>query len=191
MVFTIKDGKLKSQVLNISYQYTDYVSDQSINRSLNSCFPISNNEQNEWKALITLVNETRESLNGVNELVVDYIKAAYALVWGRGGDADDNTELQTIATSLGWDAPDFMAYIASAEAEISLRNSIDKGIDRGVFGVPTVVTVTGPGVKQGVTAKECRNFCVGQQTNMTHGVPRGIQRLQLYRFSDPNQVTGL
>ena len=74
MVFTIKDGKLKSQVLNISYQYTDYVSDQSINRSLNSCFPISNNEQNEWKALITLVNETRENLNGVNELVVDYIK---------------------------------------------------------------------------------------------------------------------
>ena len=73
------------------------------------------------------------------DMVVDYIKAAYALVWGRGGDADDNTELQTIATSLGWDAPDFMAYIASAEAEISLRNSIDKGIDRGVFGVPTVV----------------------------------------------------
>ena len=74
MVFTIKDGKLKSQVLNISYQYTDFVSNLTISRTLNSCFPISNNEQDEWKALITLVNETKESLNAVNDLVVDYIK---------------------------------------------------------------------------------------------------------------------
>jgi len=74
MVFTIKEGKLKSQVLNISYQYTDFVSDRTISRTLNSCFPISNNEQEEWKTLITLVNETRESLSGVNDLVVAYIK---------------------------------------------------------------------------------------------------------------------
>ncbi len=70
---------------------------------------------------------------------VDYIKAAYALVWGRGGNADDDSELQTIATSLGWDAPDFMAYIASSEASSALSNSIEKAIDSGVFGVPTVV----------------------------------------------------
>jgi hypothetical protein len=74
MVFTIKDGRMKSQILNLSYQYTDFISDRSISRSLNSCFPISNNEQEEWKALIILVNKTRESLNGVNDLVVAYIK---------------------------------------------------------------------------------------------------------------------
>lgn len=74
MVFTIREGKMKSQIINISYQYTDFVSDRSISRTLNSCFPISNNEQEEWKALITLVNETRESLSGVNDLVVAYIK---------------------------------------------------------------------------------------------------------------------
>lgn len=70
---------------------------------------------------------------------VDYIKAAYALVWGRGGDADDDSELRAIATSLGWDVADFMAYIASTEAESCFGNSIEKAIDNGVFGVPTVV----------------------------------------------------
>lgn len=74
MVFTIKDGKMKSQIINISFQYTDFVSDRSISRTLNSCFPISINEQEEWKALITLANETKESLNIVNDLVVAYIK---------------------------------------------------------------------------------------------------------------------
>jgi hypothetical protein len=74
MVFTIKDGKLRNQVLNISYQYTDFISDRTVSRTLNSCFPISSNEQDEWKAIITLVNETRESLNVVNDLLVAYIK---------------------------------------------------------------------------------------------------------------------
>ena len=74
MVFTITDEKLKSQVVNISYQYTDFVSDRTISRALNSCFPISSNEKEEWKALITLVNETKSSLDAVNDLVVAYIK---------------------------------------------------------------------------------------------------------------------
>lgn len=74
MVVTMKEGKMKSQIVNISYQYTDFVSDRSISRTLNSCFPISNNEQDEWKALITLVNETKASLNAVNDLVVAYIQ---------------------------------------------------------------------------------------------------------------------
>jgi len=74
MVFTIKDGRLKSQVLDISYQYTDFVSDRTISRTLNSCFPISNNEQEEWKAIITLVNETKESLDAMIALLVDYIE---------------------------------------------------------------------------------------------------------------------
>lgn len=74
MVFTIREGKMKSQIVNISYQYTDFVSDRTISRTLNTCFPISNSEQEEWKALIILVNETRESLDAVNNLVVDYIK---------------------------------------------------------------------------------------------------------------------
>lgn len=72
------------------------------------------------------------------DMPVEYIKAAYALVWGRGGDADDSEELQAIASSLGWDVQDFMCYIRSAEAEQSFRCSIENAIDKGVFGVPTV-----------------------------------------------------
>lgn len=74
MVFTIREGKMKSEIVNISYQYTDFVSDRTISMTLNSCFPISNNEQEEWKAMITLVNETRSSLNAVNDLLLAYIK---------------------------------------------------------------------------------------------------------------------
>lgn len=73
------------------------------------------------------------------DMPVDYIKSAYALVWGRGGDADDDSELRAIATSLDWNTSDFMAYIASSEAENCLENSIENAIDKGVFGVPTVV----------------------------------------------------
>lgn len=74
MVFTIKEGDMRSQVLNISYQYTDFLTDRSISRTLNSCFPISNNEEDEWKAVITLVNETKQSLEIMIALLVDYIK---------------------------------------------------------------------------------------------------------------------
>ena len=74
MVFTIKDGKMKSQVLNLSYEYTDFVNDWTISRTLDSCFPISNNEQDEWKAIITLVNETTKNLDGMIDLLVGYIR---------------------------------------------------------------------------------------------------------------------
>lgn len=74
MVFTIKDGKMKSHIMNISYEYTDPIGDRTISRTLDSCFPISSNEQDEWKATITLVNETRESLKAMIALLGDYIK---------------------------------------------------------------------------------------------------------------------
>jgi len=75
MVFTIKDGKMKSRIVNISYEYTDPIGDRTVSRTLNSCFPISKNEQDEWKATITLVNETRESLEAMIALLGDYIQA--------------------------------------------------------------------------------------------------------------------
>ena len=74
LVFTIRDGKMKTQVKNLSYQYTDFISGRSIDRTLNSCFPISNNKQDEWKAIITLVDETSESLDTMMALLVGYIK---------------------------------------------------------------------------------------------------------------------
>jgi hypothetical protein len=74
MEFTIRDGKLKSRILNIQYEYTDFVSDRTVNRTLNSCFPISNNQQDEWKAIIGLVNETRSSLEIMINLLLAYVE---------------------------------------------------------------------------------------------------------------------
>lgn len=74
LVFTIQEGRMKSQVLNLSYEYTDFVSDRSISRSLISLFPISSSEQDEWKAIIGLVNETRKSLDVMMDLLVGYIQ---------------------------------------------------------------------------------------------------------------------
>jgi hypothetical protein len=74
LVFTIKDGNLRCQALNISYDYTDNLSDQSVSRTLNSCFPISDNEQDEWKAIISIINVTRENLITQMNSLVGYIK---------------------------------------------------------------------------------------------------------------------
>jgi hypothetical protein len=73
LVFTIREGKMRSQVLNLSYEYTDFVSDRSISRTLNSCFPISDNEKDEWKAIIMLVNETSRGLQDMMNKLVAYI----------------------------------------------------------------------------------------------------------------------
>lgn len=73
MVFTITDGKMKSRIMNIQYEYTDFVSDRTVNRTLNSCFPVSSNEKDEWKAIIGLVNETRSSLETMINLLLAYV----------------------------------------------------------------------------------------------------------------------
>ena len=74
LVFTIKDEKIKCQALNISYDYTDNVSGQSITRTLKSCFPICNNEQDEWKAIISIIKETRRNLMIQMDSLAEYIK---------------------------------------------------------------------------------------------------------------------
>ncbi len=74
LVFTIKEGKMKSQVLNIFYAYTDYVGNQSVSRSLDSCFPITRNEKREWKPIINLVNETTAGLYAMIDLLNGYIR---------------------------------------------------------------------------------------------------------------------
>lgn len=74
MVFTVKDGKMKSQFLNLSYEYTDFLNNRTISRTLNSCFPVSENEQDEWKAIITLVNETSKSLHALGDQLNAYIR---------------------------------------------------------------------------------------------------------------------
>ncbi len=74
MVFTIRDGKMKTQIMNISYSYTDSMSNQSVNTTLASYFPIISNDKDEWRAIFTLVDETRKSLDIMLGLLADYIR---------------------------------------------------------------------------------------------------------------------
>ncbi len=74
VVFTVKDGKMKSQIKNLSYEYTDFLSNRTISRTLHTCFPISSNEQEEWKAIITLVKETSKGLEDMMDALVAFIK---------------------------------------------------------------------------------------------------------------------
>ena len=53
--------------------------------------------------------------------------------------ADDDDELRDIADSLGWDSDSFIAYIHPEEAGQAFNTSIQKAINKGVFGVPTVM----------------------------------------------------
>ena len=56
-----------------SYEYTDFISDRTISRTPSSCFPISNNEQEEWKAIIMLLNETNKGMQAMMDLLTAYI----------------------------------------------------------------------------------------------------------------------
>jgi hypothetical protein len=74
LVFTIQEGRMKTGVVNISYQYTDPINERTVDTALNSFFPVSSKEKEEWKAIITLINETKKSLDIMTGLLVDYIK---------------------------------------------------------------------------------------------------------------------
>ena len=58
----------------INYQYTDPLTERSVDSALDSFFPISSKGKEEWKATITLINETKKSLDIMTALLVDYIK---------------------------------------------------------------------------------------------------------------------
>lgn len=74
-VFTIREDKMKTQILNLSYEYTDYVSERTVSTTLDSFFPISSNEKDEWKAIIGLINDTERSLQAMIKILEGYILA--------------------------------------------------------------------------------------------------------------------
>ena len=64
---------MKSQVINISYEYTDFVNNQTVTRPLKSCFPVTNHQQKEWKSIMTQVKETESGLGTMMDHLVTYI----------------------------------------------------------------------------------------------------------------------
>lgn len=70
---------------------------------------------------------------------LDYIRAAYNLVWGRGGSADSDAELAGLASTMEWDTDRFLSFIGSDKARDRFEQSNLAAIERGVFGVPTII----------------------------------------------------
>ena len=69
----------------------------------------------------------------------EYVREAYRLTWGESGAPDDVELLRKLALSLDWDPSEFLAYLDSNEADKAYEATIEEAIERGVFGVPTMV----------------------------------------------------
>jgi len=71
---------------------------------------------------------------------LEYVTAAFASAWGRGGeDLDDSALLAGLARDRGWSAAEFLDFVDSAEAAQRFEAVNLEAHQRGVFGVPTML----------------------------------------------------
>lgn len=68
-----------------------------------------------------------------------YVTAAWQLVWGEGGAMNDDALLATVAERMGWNSDELLAFTASDAAHSRLRAINEMALERGVFGVPTML----------------------------------------------------
>jgi len=76
--FTIKDEKLKVQILGVSYEYSSLIfgtTSVNIVRSLRSLYPITASDQLEWKERLSLIVETDRRIKSLTSNLANYIKA--------------------------------------------------------------------------------------------------------------------
>ena len=69
----------------------------------------------------------------------DYVREAYAAVWGQGGDPTSDELLSNLARKMGWDADEFLAYVNSAASDERYEQVYNTAVERGVFGVPITI----------------------------------------------------
>jgi hypothetical protein len=73
MVLTIKDNKLKYDILNIEYTFTDNYG-TSYTLPINSLFPVISNDEFQWKKYLTVLNESKKILYiSLKNSLTDYI----------------------------------------------------------------------------------------------------------------------
>jgi 2-hydroxychromene-2-carboxylate isomerase len=68
-----------------------------------------------------------------------YIADVWRRVWGEGGDMAGDAILRDAARARGWNEREFMAYVASREADARYEAATRAAHARGVFGVPTMM----------------------------------------------------
>ena len=107
-------------------------------------------DQQRWAARygVTIKRPSAYGPNRLNEGVFwaadqgeigKYVTATWRRVWGEGGDMTDPTIMLEVATELGWNISEFLAYLESSDAELRYRASTREAHQRGVFGVPTMM----------------------------------------------------
>ena len=68
-----------------------------------------------------------------------YMRDGFHAGWGSGGKLDDPEVLRSLARAQGWDAEDFLRYVASPGATTAYEAETAAAVARGVFGVPTML----------------------------------------------------
>lgn len=79
-IFTIKENKVKTIIKDIEFNYQtrnyssgSYIPDRTIKIDLEEYFPISDNEQIDWRGIISMLNHTDDMLRSYNKRLEDYI----------------------------------------------------------------------------------------------------------------------
>ena len=71
--------------------------------------------------------------------LMPYVDCVWDRTWGRGAPMDATT-LREVATAMGWDVEDFVTFTGSDAAIRRYREQTQDAHERGVFGVPTLMT---------------------------------------------------
>ena len=82
-VFTIKDNRLKMEVVNIDYEYhipyslvgSLYIPSYIIVGPVNELYPITNSESIVWKGKLDLLNETKKRIYSLFDDIENYINS--------------------------------------------------------------------------------------------------------------------
>ena len=69
----------------------------------------------------------------------EYVRSAFELVLGQGAAPDSRDTLRTMATRMGWQADDFVAWVDGSQGTEQYAAATHEAIERKVFGVPTMV----------------------------------------------------
>ncbi len=69
----------------------------------------------------------------------EYVDEGYRRIWGEGCDPTDQSELEGLASTLGWKINEFIEYINSSEATAEFEQCCTDAENNGVFGAPIMM----------------------------------------------------
>ncbi|MDE0512008.1 MAG: 2-hydroxychromene-2-carboxylate isomerase [Gammaproteobacteria bacterium] len=68
-----------------------------------------------------------------------YVREAFNLGWGLGGDIGSDETLTRLAETMGWPPAEFIEYTGASKALPEYVASNRQAVEKGVFGVPTII----------------------------------------------------